>query len=558
MKTLAIVFTLTLISVNAYSQYSLTPAFPNLGTFNTPTEIVNAGDGTNRLFVSEITGKIFVFYNLPTVSTKKTFLDMSSLLTGADGALLGLAFHPDYRNNRYFYVHYIFDSAGVFYLRLTRFTTSSNNPDSASISSRLNLLTFSEPQSYHPGGKIQFGPDGYLYASFGDGGVGGSLAQDNSLLAGKVTRINVDSAAPGKNYSIPVSNPYYGNIQGYREEIYATGFRNLWRFSFDVPTNRLWGADVGENSYEEIDIIQNGKNYGWNKMEGFHCFGSCDTTGKGFTRPIYEYSHNGGSNSITGGYVYRGSLRPELYGKYIYSDYINGTIYALTWDGINPPTNSVLLTSITSATTFGLDENNEIYFSDYSMGIFKFYPINVMAFNLKACIEGFYNAAQNRLNIRDTINTFLKNTTSPYNSVDSAKIVIDSLKLEGLGFFNHAANGNYYIVLRHRNGLQTWSKPGGVTFTKGSTMNYDFTSSASQAYGNNLKLVGTKYCIYSGDVQSSGFIDVVDITSIYNKSLVFASGEYLPENLNCDQIVDAADMVICYNNSKLIVGVITP
>lgn len=558
MKTLAIVFALTIISINAYSQYTLTPAFPNLGTFDSPTELVNAGDGSNRLFICEISGKISVFNNLPSVSTKKTFLDMSGLLTGSDGALLGLAFHPNYRNNRYFYVHYIFDSAGVFYLRLARFTTTTSNPDSASISSKVNLITFSEPQSFHPGGKIQFGPDGYLYASFGDGGVNGALAQDKTLLAGKVTRINVDSSAAGKNYSIPVSNPYYGNSQGYREEIYATGFRNLWRFSFDVPTNRLWGSDVGENSYEEIDIIQSGKNYGWNKMEGFHCYGTCDTTGKGFTRPIYEYSHNGGSNSITGGYVYRGSLRPELVGKYIYSDYINGTIYALTWDGVNPPTNAVLLTSITSATTFGLDENNEIYFCDYSMGIYKFYPISVMAFNLKACIEGFYNSAQGKLNIRDTVKTYLRNITSPYSLVDSAKIVIDSLKYTGLGFFNHAVNGNYYIVLKHRNGLETWSKSGGETFTKGASMSYDFTSSASQAYGNNMKLVGTRYCIYSGDIQSSGFIDVVDITSIYNKALILASGMFLPENLNGDQVVDVTDMIICYNNSRLLIGVITP
>ena len=148
-----------------------------------------------------------------------------------------------------------------------------------------------------------------MYISFGDGLTNGYTSQDLTLLLGKVLRINVDSSAGGNHYSIPVSNPFYGNSQGYREEIYAYGLRNMWKFSFDFPTNRLYGADVGESSYEEIDLIENGKNYGWNKMEGFHCYGVCDTTGMGFTRPIFEYSHAEGQ-SISGGYVYRACSCP--------------------------------------------------------------------------------------------------------------------------------------------------------------------------------------------------------------------------------------------------------
>lgn len=372
-----------LISTSSYSQFRLSDAFPNLTTpFIHITEMIPSNDGTNRIFVVTQSGVIYVFYNSPTVTTAKVFLNLSDSVTqsGGETGLLGLAFHPHYLNNQYFYIDYTTRQLPLR-SKISRFITSPSNPDSAVRSSELVIMTVNQPYANHNGGKIAFGPNGYLYIGFGDGGSEGdpqNNAQNRQVLLGKLLRINIDSAGGGNNYSIPVTNPYYRNTQGYREEIWAYGLRNPWRFSFDTPNNRMWTADVGEDLYEEIDIILPGKNYGWRIMEGFHCFNppeGCDTTG--LTLPIREYSHSFGC-SITGGYVYHGSSAPFLTGKYIYGDYCSGIIWALSYDGINLPVNELVAgaTNI-SISTFGLDQNNEEYVCSYtSTGgrIFKIVP----------------------------------------------------------------------------------------------------------------------------------------------------------------------------------------
>ncbi len=439
-------------------------------------------------FIAELSGKIWVISNHPNTSHERIYLDMTSLCNHPNAGIDGMVFHPNFPHTPYIYVHYDFDRGGVFYLRVIRFTVSPNTvpflmgTDSAIFESRQNIITFSEPQDYHTGGNIKFGVDGFLYVAFGDGGNGGVLSQDRTNLAGKMIRIDVDNPSGGRQYSIPAFNPYFGNTQGFREEIYAYGFRNPWRFNFDKLTNKLWCADVGQSKYEEIDIINNGKNYGWNKMEGYHCYPDtlCDTTGRGFTRPIFEYSHlmypPEFSAAIIGGYVYRGSARPELYGKYIYADNIHNDFWALTYDGINPATTNTLFNSSPfSPITFGVDEAGEIYWGDYTEGLFKFYPIAEMPLSLTVSIEGFYN--NGRLNMKDTVSTYLRNIISPYAIVDSAKIVIDSITFTGLGFFNHAVDGAYYLTIKHRNSLETWSSAGGYFFGRGSSNNlYDFTT----------------------------------------------------------------------------------
>ena len=200
------------------------------------------------------------------------------------------------------------------------------------------LLEIPNTTKEHFGGMIQFGKDGYLYISRGDGHPHlireGSDAQDLTTLFGKILRIDVDNPSGGMNYGIPVDNPFTGNTEGYREEILASGLRNPWRFSIDPITNTLWVGDVGEGLFEEIDVIKKGHNYGWDIMEGFHCFEAfaCDSTA--FEPPVFEYSHEVGC-SIIGGYVYRGSLVPEFEGAYIYGDYCSGNIWMLKYEYVS-------------------------------------------------------------------------------------------------------------------------------------------------------------------------------------------------------------------------------
>ncbi len=368
---------LAVFAWSANAQYVAKQAFPNLPNFALPLGIENAKDGSNRLFVVEQKGKIFVFQNSPTVSTRKLFIDLADVVSqgGGEMGLLGLAFHPNYKNNGYFYVNYTTTKG---YPRLTsvtsRFSVSASNKDSAVRSSELVLHTVQQPHDNHNGGCIKFGPDGYLYISYGDGGSGGdplNRAQNLDSLLGKILRIDVDNPTDGKNFGIPASNPYTSSPNANRRQVFAHGLRNVWRMSFDAVTGKLWGGDVGQGQWEEIDIIESGKNYGWKVLEGKHCYSpssNCDSSNK--VMPVIEYRHSEGNLSVTGGYVYRGSRTPGLYGKYIYGDYGTGRIWMA--DEANPtPTNQLLIDSVKPnrlLSTFGVDENDELYFTAFYPG----------------------------------------------------------------------------------------------------------------------------------------------------------------------------------------------
>lgn len=341
-------------------------AFPNL-TFEFPVDIQSPKDGTNRIFVLSQPGVIYVFENDRVVTEKKVFLDISSkVLYGGEMGLLGLAFHPNYKENGFFYLDYTTDNPRRTVI--SRFQVSNADPYDADPSSEKVILEVEQPYENHNGGQISFGPDGYLYISLGDGGSGGdplNAGQDLHNLLGKLLRIDVDSNEDGKNYSIPEDNPFKGNTGGFKEEIYAYGLRNVWRFSFDKQ-NRLWAADVGQNKWEEINLIEKGKNYGWRIMEGKHCYNpetDCDTTG--IVLPVWEYGHDDmGGFSITGGFVYEGNSTPALKGKYIYADYVSGRIWQLEFVN-NLVSNKMLIDTELTIATFGVDENSELYFSDY-------------------------------------------------------------------------------------------------------------------------------------------------------------------------------------------------
>jgi hypothetical protein len=349
-------------------------AFPNL-SFVRPVDLQDPGDGTNRLFVVEQRGIIWVFENTPDVAQKKLFLDIRDRVNdvGNEEGLLGLAFHPDYADSGHFYVDYTaLDPRRTV---VARYQVTAANPDSADHNSEFVVLEVNQPRENHNGGRVVFGPDGFLYIGMGDGGGSGDPngnGQNLTTLLGALLRIDVDTTTVSANYGIPPDNPFAGNVQGYREEIFAYGLRNPWRFSFDLDTGRLWLADVGQNLYEEIDVIEVGKNYGWNIMEGLHCYqppSGCDMTG--LELPIWEYDHGLG-NSVTGGYVYRGSRRPDLVGKYIYADYVSGLIWALEYDGVNPPSNSLLLDTSVNIASFGTDHNDKLYICAFDGNIYQF------------------------------------------------------------------------------------------------------------------------------------------------------------------------------------------
>ncbi len=353
--------------------YRTAVAFPQL-SFTRPVDLQYPPDNSNRLFVVEQAGVISVFRNDPNASEKKTFLDIRSKVDdqGNEEGLLGLAFHPDYANNGFFYVNYT--ASGPDRTVVSRYKVSSSNPDQADESSETVLLTFEQPYSNHNGGQVSFGPDGYLYIGTGDGGSGGDPHENGqklSTLLGKILRIDVNQSGNGKEYAIPADNPFAGNKDGYREEIYAYGLRNPWRFSFDSENGRLWTGDVGQNAYEEIDIIEKGGNYGWNTMEGNHCFdprNGCDRAG--LKMPIHEYGRDAGI-SVTGGFVYHGPTLKQLAGKYIYADYATRRIWALEHSNLARPSNTLLLEADFNISSFGVDQNNELYLCGFDGKIHK-------------------------------------------------------------------------------------------------------------------------------------------------------------------------------------------
>ncbi len=363
------IFSLLIAAANLNAQLKIEQAFPAL-TFIQPVEILPPADGTDRLFVVSQRGKIFVFENDPQVQSADLFLDIEfKVLSGGELGLLGLAFHPNYSQNGYFYVYYTVSNPRRTIV--SKFNVSSNDPNSADINSEVILLELEQPYSNHNGGKIAFGPDGYLYISLGDGGSGGdplNSGQDLTTLLGAILRVDVDNASGNLNYAIPPDNPFAGNNLGYKEEIYAYGLRNVWKFSFDSVSGDLWAADVGQNAWEEINIIESGKNYGWRIMEGFHCYNpSANCNQNGLTLPVWEYGHNpSGGYSITGGEVYRGTNAAELVGKYIYGDFVSGNIWALQYNQGNV-INELLFETSHSIAAFGSD-SKDLFFTSYAQG----------------------------------------------------------------------------------------------------------------------------------------------------------------------------------------------
>lgn len=338
-----------------------------------PVGIVNAGDGSGRLFVHERDGRIRVIVANGTLQAAP-FVDLSDRIeAGGERGLLGVAFHPDFATNRRLFVHYshIGDGATV----VSELTASADGSSADPASERV-LLTIPQPYANHNGGQLAFGPDGYLYIGLGDGGSGGDPlgnGQNRQTLLGKILRIDMDGVhAAGKEYGIPSGNPYASGGVSPGDglpEIWAYGLRNPWRFSFDRSNGDLYIGDVGQGAWEEIDRqpagSRGGENYGWNAHEGNHCFSeACDQVIA--IAPIAEYSHDLGC-SVTGGYVYRGTLQPQLAGVYLFGDYCSGTIFSVPADGGAHVPKAVADTG-RQISSFGEGEDGEIYLVDLGGG----------------------------------------------------------------------------------------------------------------------------------------------------------------------------------------------
>ncbi len=334
--------------------------------FTRPVYLTHAGDGSGRLFVVEQSGIIKIIRNGQTLATP--FLDIRDRVeSGGEKGLLSVAFHPKYRENGRFFVNYTARKNGVLKSVIAEYRVSSN-PDIADRTERV-ILEIEQPFANHNGGLNKFGPDGFLYIGLGDGGAAGdpfNNAQNLETFLGKILRIDIEK----EPYAIPQDNPFVGNANA-QGEIWAYGLRNPWRFSFDRCTGRLFAGDVGQNRLEEIDLIEKGKNYGWRIMEGSQCYDPptlCNT--QGLELPIAEYDHSLGC-SVTGGYVYRGTQYPSLVGHYLFGDYCSGRIWSLVQEPSGKWTMRQLIDSPFSISSFGEDEQGELYVVHYGGAIYR-------------------------------------------------------------------------------------------------------------------------------------------------------------------------------------------
>ena len=358
------------LSFGPLTSVSLQQVASGLGS---PIGVTNAGDGSGRLFVNEQGGRIRVVN--PDGSVRATdFVDLSDRVqAGGERGLLGLAFHPDFASNGRVFVHYSRKGDGATVI--SELTASADRSTAIPASERI-IFTHDQPFANHNGGEIAFGPDGFFYIGLGDGGSGGDPfgnGQNRQVLLGKILRIDVDGPhAPGKEYAIPASNPYApGGVEpgAGLPEIWAYGFRNPWRFSFDRATGDLYIGDVGQGAWEEIDhqpaASRGGENYGWVLFEGSHCSAAC--TSINAVLPISEYAHGAdGGCSVTGGYVYRGTRQPQMVGTYLFSDYCSGRIWTPSSTGDLVPV--LLAESRLLVASFGEGQDGEIYLVDLGGG----------------------------------------------------------------------------------------------------------------------------------------------------------------------------------------------
>ncbi len=550
-----------------------------------PVTIANCGD--NRLFIVCKTGYIYIIDSAGNTNPVP-FLNIVSrvISTGSEQGLLGLAFHPEYPDSGYFYVNYI--GAGDS-THISRFSVNPANPDLADASSEKKLMTIYQPYTNHNGGNVIFGPDGYLYLGLGDGGSGGdpgNRAQNLQDIHGKLLRIDVDHGNP---YAIPDTNPYYNDPTGL-DEIWDYGLRNPWRFSFDRLTGDLWIADVGQNLYEEIDFEPagdpGGGNYGWRCYEANQTY---NTSGCGsmslYTFPIYQYSHSLGC-SVSGGFVYRGSQFPGLYGNYFFADYCSDRVWTIHNEGGNWIAADFGTFTTNNFSTFGENAAGELFIAGYSSGtIYRVADNSAMiTLNLKVYLEGPYSGSQMttdlnssgqiplsqpyntapwnytgtesvaaipNANVVDWVLLELRDATSASSATVSTRIARQAAFLLNDGTiasingspgvqFNNFVNHQLFVIVWHRNHLGVMSA--NPLAGSNNEYSYDFTGSAGQYYGTNSgnkEIAPGVWGMVAGDSDANGIVEETDKNADWNAQ----AGEsgYSNSDFNMNDEVDNSD-----------------
>lgn len=350
-----------------------------------PIVVTHDGVSKDRIYIASQYGKVFVIKDDENAEDSEVFMDIEDRVVYNDKqneeGFLGMAFHPKFKVNGQVFVYYTSTKEPQL-SHISRFRAGQDGKVDASTEEV--VMSIKQPYWNHNGGHIVFGPDGFLYIALGDGGAGGDplkSGQNLSTLLGSLLRIDVDSKSDNRNYSIPKDNPFVGK-KDVAQEIYAYGIRNIWGISFDTKTGHLWVADVGQNLWEEINIIVKGGNFGWNLREGWHKFENGSDPRPDLIEPIWEYPHElkqGGSQggqwgkSITGGFVYRGAALKHLDGYYVYGDYVSGGVWALKYDWKAKKTveNRSLVSSKLPVMAFGEDANGELYYTTPIGAIYK-------------------------------------------------------------------------------------------------------------------------------------------------------------------------------------------
>lgn len=468
MKTKITFLLFTLITINFSSAQDLDLEL-FASNFIRPVSIKHAGD--NKLYIVEQDGLIKIINGDGTVQST-SFLNINDRVinTGNERGLLGLAFHPDYATNGYFYVNYNNNSGDTV---ISRFTRNATNPSLADADSEFIILTFDQPYSNHNGGDLAFGTDGYLYIATGDGGSGGDpedYSQNTLSLLGKLLRIDVNSTTAGQNYSIPSSNPFVGN-PNYSGEIFAYGLRNPWKFSFDRQNDDLWIADVGQGNYEEINMVSaldsaTGLNYGWRCYEGNGPYNTDGCSGANtYTFPVSGYNHSGEGAfkcSITGGYRYRGTNYPNFNGWYFFADICSEEIGYLIYDETNMVWNKTFEQFSGQWSAFGEDLDGEIYVADLDTGnIYKIIDTTLsIDDDLFSNISVYPNPTNGLLSINFGSNNSDVLTKISIYDLQGKKITSIQRNSEMIQKVNTSqlSNGVYVLKITNHNGAQSIHK----------------------------------------------------------------------------------------------------
>jgi len=330
LKAILRILLLFFISISGFSQTQLIPWWSSLASFEKPIGLVKAKGFESVFFVVEQRGIIYRVEEDSKTTKRSVFLDLSEKVSqqGFETGLLGLAFHPQFAQNGRFFISYTTGQEKQMVSHISELGMADLAKWKVNPASLTDLITVSQPYQNHNGGALLFGLDGYLYFSWGDGGSAGdpqNNSQNLNSLLGKIHRIDIDKKSAGQNYGIPSDNPFVGKDQA-RPEIFAYGLRNVWQMQFDPATGKLWAGDVGQNAFEEIDVVEKGKNYGWRVMEAKSVYASADPKPENLEPPVVNYSQKNGDKSVTGGFVYHGDFS-NWQNKYVYGDFITGCIW---------------------------------------------------------------------------------------------------------------------------------------------------------------------------------------------------------------------------------------